>query len=159
MARIVRSVSAACVIAVFAALAVVPWGAAASPPSTGSGSYVVTGATVWSVRVAGGNTFVTETESVTSTGTATGSFTHDVVLTVRADGSLTFRGKGTFAGTLDGVSGGFSYSLVGRGSVASAELHGTITVLDGSGGLAGLRAVATIDGIPSTSGTYTVLYH
>ena len=155
----VRSVSAAFVIAVFAALAVAPWGAAASPPATGSGSYVVTGATVWAVRVADGNTFVTETEYATSTGIATGTFAHDLVVAFRADGSLTFRGKGMFTGTFDGVSGSFAYSLEGQGSAASAELHGTITVLDGSGGLAGLRAVATIDGIPATGGTYTVVYH
>jgi len=159
MNRIAWSVSAALVIAVFALLAVSPGQSAASPPDTGSGSYVVTGATVWSVRVAGGNTFVTETESAASTGIATGTFTHDIVLTLRADGSLTFRGNGMFTGTFNGVSGGFTYSLEGQGSVVSANLRGTITVLDGSGGLAGLRAVATIDGIPATGGTYTVQYH
>ena len=150
--------SAAFVIAALGALVIVPWGTTASAPVTGSGSYTVTGAVVTAVREAGGNVFVTQTEYADATGTATGTFAHDLVVTFHPDGSLTFRGTGTFTGTVNGVSGSFEDTIEGQGSVATLELHGTITILRGSGGLAGLQGHATIEGIPATGGTYTVQF-
>ena len=53
-------VLAAIVTALLAALAVAPWRAAASPPETGSGTYVVTGADITDVRVGDdGTVFIT----------------------------------------------------------------------------------------------------
>ena len=152
-------VPAAFVIAALAALAVIPQGSVASPPATGSGSYAVTGAVATGVRLADGNVFVTETESADATGTLTGTFAHDLVVTIHPDGSLNFRGKGTFTGTVDGVSGSFEDTIEGQGSVVSLELHGTITILRGSGDLVGLRGHLTIEGIPATGGTYAVQFH
>jgi len=91
-----------------------------------------------------------------ATGTLTGTFAHDLVVTIHPDGSLNFRGKGTFTGTVDGVSGSFEDTLEGQGSVVSGELRGTITILKGFGHLAGLQGRVTIEGIPATGGTYVV---
>src|SRR3990172_7317924 len=117
------SVSGAFVIGVFALLTIVPWGATASPPVRGWGSYTVTGAAVTGVRLADGNVFVTETEYADATGTLTGTFAHDLVVAIHPDGSLNFRGTGTFTGTVDGVSGSFEDTLRGQGSVVSGELR------------------------------------
>jgi hypothetical protein len=153
------AVSAALVIAAFAALAVIPQRSVASPPETGSGSYVVTGADVTDVRVGDdGTVFVTETEYVDATGTLVGSFAHDLVIAIHPDGSLTVHGTGTFTGTVDGVSGSFEDALEAQGSLVTFELHGSFTILSGSGGLKGLQGHATIDGIPATSGTYTIQF-
>ena len=150
-------VSTAFVIAVFAALGSLPWGAAASPPETGSGSYVVTSADITDVRFGDdGTVFVTETEYADATGTLIGTFAHDLVVAIHPDGSLNFRGKGTFTGTVDGMSGSFEDTLEGQGSVVSGELRGTITILKGFGHLAGLQGRVTIEGIPATGGTYVV---
>ena len=157
--RITRSVSAALVIAVFAALAAIPWEAAASPPTTGSGSYVVTGAVVTGVRTANGNVFVTETETVTSTGTFTGTLVHDLLVTFHADGSLTFHGPGTFTGAVGGLSGTLEYAVAGQGSMVTGSLRGSFAITRGTGDLAGVHGHVTIEGIPATGGTYTLLLH
>ena len=158
MKAIASSVSAVLVIAVFAALAVVPQPSAASPPSAGSGSYVVTGAVVTGVRTAGGNTFVSETETVTATGTFVGTLVHDLVVIFRADGSLTFRGPGTFTGTVGGLSGTLEYTVEGQGSVVTGALHGSFAITRGTGDLAGVQGHVTIEGIAATGGTYTVQF-
>ena len=150
------SVSGAFVIGVSALLTIAPWGATASPPVTGSGWYTVTGAAVTGVRLADGNVFVTETEYADATGTLTGTFAHDLVVTIHPDGSLNFRGTGTFTGTVNGLPGTFTDTIEGQGSVVSADLHGTITILRGSGDLEGLPGHMTIEGIPATGGTYAV---
>ena len=153
-------VSAALVTALLAALAVAPWRAAASPPEMGSGSYVVTGADVTDVRVGDdGTIFITETEYADATGTLARSFAHDLIVAIHRDGSLTFHGKGTFTGTVDGVSGSFEDVIEGQGSLITLELHGSFTITSGSGGLKGLQGHATIDGIPATGGTYTIQFH
>ncbi len=159
MTRTVWSVSAALVIVAFAALVAVPMGSLASPPEMGSGSYVVTGADVTDVRVGDdGTVFITETEYADATGTLTGSFAHDLVVAIHPDGSLTFHGTGTFTGTVDGVSGSFEDAIEGQGSLVTLELHGSFTILRGSGGLKGLQGHATIEGIPATSGTYAIQF-
>ena len=153
------SVSGAFVIGVFALLTIVPWGATASPPVTGSGSYTVTGAAVTGVRLADGNVFVTETEYADATGTLTGTFAHDLVVTVHPDGSLNFRGPGTFTGTVDGLSGTLEYVVEGQGSVVTGELRGSFAITRGTGDLADVQGRVTIEGIPATGGTYTVQYN
>lgn len=153
------AVSAALVIVALAGLAAIPMGTVASPPETGSGSYVVTGADITDVRFGeDGTVFVTETEYADATGTLIGTFAHDLVVAIHPDGTLNFHGKGTFTGTVDGVSGSFEDTIEGQGSVVSGELHGTITILQGSGHLAGLQGRVTIEGIPATGGTYVVEY-
>ena len=96
------------------------------------------------------------TASRAPTGTLTGTFAHDLVVTIHPDGSLNFRGTGTFAGTVNGLPGTFTDTIEGQGSVVSADLHGTITILRGSGDLEGLLGHMTIEGIPATGGTYAL---
>lgn len=157
----VRHVSAAFAIAVFAALSAMPQLSAASPPSTGSGAYTVTGFVTTDVRTTDdGNVVIVGTETAVLTGTLEGTFVHDVTIAIQTDGSLTFHGTGTFSGTVDGVSGGFEYSIRGKGVLGpAAALHGTLTILSGSGGLVDLAGRGTFQGIPMTGGTYAVQTH
>lgn len=154
--RVWWAVSTALVIA---ALAVIPSGSLASQATSGSGSYTVGPVDVTNVRFVGDKTIVTETETVYLTGTITGTAVHDLVVTIQ--GSLfTFRGSGTFTGSVDGTSGGFEYHIKGEGvqSVGFGSLHGTFTITDGTGGLADLSGRTTFEGIPAMFGTYTVEY-
>src|SRR3990170_7135490 len=89
------AVSAALVIGALGGLGGFPRGPAASPPETGSGSYVVTGADITDVRFGeDGTVFVTETEYADATGTLIGTFAHDLVVAIHPDGTLNFHGKG-----------------------------------------------------------------
>jgi len=72
---------------------------------------------------------------------------------------LTFRGPGTFTGTVDGLSGTLEYVVEGQGSVVTGELRGSFAITRGTGDLAGVQGHVTIEGIPATGGTYTVQYN
>jgi len=154
----IRAWWAVSAVLVIAALAVVPSGSLASPPVSGSGSYTVTGFVPTGVRSAGDKTILSGTETVEFTGTISGTGVHDLVLTIQPDGSFTVRGKGTFSGTVDGISGGFEDAIKGSG-VLGVSVQGTFTITDGSGGLADLSGHAAFAGIPLKAGTYTVQFH
>jgi hypothetical protein len=156
----IRAWWAVSAVLVIAALAMVPSGSLASPPASGSGSFVVDAANivVTDVRFAGAKTIVTETEPVVLSGTISGILVHVFVVTIQPDGSFTARGKGTFSGTVNGVAGGFEDSIKASGSLATSTLQGTFTITDGTGGLADLSGRAAFTGIPATSGTYTVQF-
>ena len=153
--------SAAFVIAVFAALAVVPQQSAAARPTAGSGAYTVSGFVYTGVRTTDeGNTVITGTETVVMSGTLVGTLVHDVTIVVKTDGSFTLHGTGTFSGAVNGVSGGFTYSIKGKGVLGPvAALQGTFTILSGSGGLTDLGGRGSFQGIPMTGGTYAVQVH
>jgi len=72
---------------------------------------------------------------------------------------LTFRGPGTFTGTVDGLSGTLEYVVEGQGSVVTGELRGSFAITRGTGDLADVQGRVTIEGIPATGGTYTVQYN
>src|SRR3989304_2532557 len=72
-----------------------------------------------------------------------------------ADGNV-FLTETEYAGAAGTLPGTFPDTIEGQGSVVSADLHGTITILRGSGDLEGLPGHMTIEGIPATGGTYAV---
>lgn len=66
----------------------------------------------------------------------------------------TFQSRGTFVGTLNGVSGTFDFQLVGVAD-AQGNVQGPMFILRGTGGLAKLHGVLNLTGPLFPGGTYS----
>jgi hypothetical protein len=122
------------------AAAVATTGAAASPPTAASGTVGNTSATFNSVRQAGSNLIVDVTATAAYTGTFVGTSTINGTLIIHADGSASFHQTEVFTGTVNGVPGTVTFALNGWND-AALDVHATATIIDASGGLAGLHGV------------------
>ena len=119
--------------------AVATTGAAASPtPATGTVGN--TSATFNSVRTAGGNLIVDLSATASYTGTFSGTSTLRGILVIHADGSANFHDVETFTGTVNDVPGTVTFDLNGSNDSALV-VHATATIVNASGGLAGLHGV------------------
>ena len=115
-------------------------GAAASPPTTASGTIGNTIATFNSVRGAGGNLIIDLSATAAYTGTFSGTSTINGVLIIHPDGSANFHDVEVFTGTVNGVAGTVTFDLTGSND-SSLAVHATATIIDADGGLAGLHGV------------------
>jgi hypothetical protein len=150
--------AAALVVAVLSPMGVT--GAAASPPTSASGTFRYSGDPV-SCRPAGGNTICEFAPTVvTYTGTFNGTSTGPNTLIIHADGSASFHGFYTFTGTVNGIPGTVTFEAHGKGT-SDLQFQATLTSVSGTGGLANLHAVlrevGTVEDNPV--GTYTAQIH
>jgi Protein of unknown function (DUF3224) len=143
--------------AVFLAV-IVTSSAAASPPTSASGTVGNTSATFNSVRMAGNNLIIDLSATASYTGTFEGTSTIHGTLIVHPDGSASFHDIETFTGTVNGVPGTVTFNLNGSND-STLAVHATATIVDASGDLAGLHGVLHEVGtvvLPSGPvGTYT----
>ena len=132
-------------------------GAAASPPTSASGTFTYTSSTFNSVREADGNLIIDLSATVSYTGTFTGTSTVEGTLILHANGSANFHDVETFTGTVNGVSGTVTFNLNGRNG-PSLDITATDTIISATGDLAGLHGVlsevATL-GANGPVGTYS----
>jgi hypothetical protein len=131
-------------------------GAAASTPTSVSGTFTYSGEPT-SCRPAGGNTICQFAPTVvTYTGTLDGTSTGPNTLTIHADGSANFHGFYTFTGTVNGTPGTVTFEANGGGT-SDLQFRATLVSVSGTGALANLHAVlnqvGTVEGHPV--GTYT----
>ena len=137
-------------------------GAAASPPTPVSGTVGNTSATFNSVRAVGENLIIDLSATASYTGTFSGTSTINGVLIVHPDGSANFHDVEVFTGTVNGVPGTVTFNLNGSNDSA-LTVHATATIVDATGGLAGLHGVLHEVGtvvVPSGPvGTYTGNIH
>jgi hypothetical protein len=132
------TLAAALVVAVLFPLGVT--GAAASPPTSASGTFRYSGEPT-SCRPAGGNTICAFPDTVvTYTGTFDGASTGSNTLTIHADGSANFHGFYTFTGTVNGIPGTVTFEANGAGT-SDLQFQATLTSVRGTGALANLHAV------------------
>lgn len=115
-------------------------GAAASPPTSASGTFTYTSSTLNPIASAGANTIFDVTATVAYTGTFSGTSVLEGTLILHADGSANFHDVEIFTGTVNGVPGTVTFNLTGRND-ASLAIHATATIVSASGGLAGLHGV------------------
>jgi hypothetical protein len=115
-------------------------GAAAAPPTRVSGTVGNTSATFESIRAAGDNLIIELSATASYTGALVGTSTIKGTLIVHADGSASYHDVEVFTGTLNGVSGTITFNLNGYNDFDLA-VHATATILDATGGLAGLHGV------------------
>jgi len=153
-------------LAVVLAVAGVTGAAAASPPTSASGTFTYTSSTFNSVRQAGGNTIIDLSATVSYTGTFSGTSTVQGTLIFHPDGTANFHDVETFTGTVSGVPGTVTFNLAGTGSMAppAGSFQGTDVIVSGTGGLANLRGVLSEVGtvpaaLPGPLGTYTGQIH
>jgi len=153
-------------LAVVLAVAGVTGAAAASPPTSASGTFTYTSSTFNSVRQAGGNTIIDLSATVSYTGTFSGTSTVQGTLIFHPDGTANFHDVETFTGTVNGVPGTVTFNLAGAGSMAppAGSFEGTDVIVSGTGGLANLRGVLSEVGtvpapLPGPLGTYTGQIH
>ena len=130
--------ASALVVAVLSPLGVT--GAAASPPTSASGTFSYSGDPT-GCRPAGGNTICAFAPTVvTYTGTFDGTSTGPNTLTIHADGSANFHGFYTFTGTVNGIPGTVTFEANGAGT-SDLQFQATLTSVRGTGALANLHAV------------------
>jgi len=68
--------------------------------------------------------------------------------------SKLFQARGTYRGSVAGVTGSFDFVFAGTID-AAGHARGELIVLRGSGGLQGLRGAVTLDGLEGVGGTYS----
>jgi hypothetical protein len=133
-------------------------GAAASPPTSASGTFTYTSSTFNSIQEAGGNLIIDLSATVSYTGTFTGTSTLHGILILHANGRANFHDVETFTGTVNGVSGTVTFDLNGSSDPEGA-VKATATIVGATGDLAGLHGVLSEVGtVPSPTGpvgTYT----
>ena len=132
--------------------------AAASPPAVTTGTDTVISDTLTPIKTTGNATFYTEHLIVNYVGTTasdlSGTETDTDIVKVGSDGSLSALGTAVCACTLDGHTGGYIAVYNYRGSEALG-VGGHLTVLQGTGGFAGLH----LQGNFFPSGTFVYNYH
>jgi hypothetical protein len=152
-------------LAVILALVVVT-SAGASPPTSVTGSFADTSATLANPRLAGGNTIFDLTATTVWTGTFTGTGIITGTLIIHADGSANFQDTEIFTGMVNGASGTVTFNLAGTGTPGTTPgttiYQDTHTITGGTGALANLHGVLTLVGtVPAglPVATYTGQIH
>ena len=109
----------------------------AGPPNKASGywTYEITDS---ETEIKGGNTFMTTNDSGVFTGTFEGVETEVGTVVIHSNGNASFNGTLTFTGEVDGRSGKFTMSVVGR-AVLGEDWTGKWVILNGTDELANLR--------------------
>ena len=115
----------------------------AEAPVQGTGTDTITLSPMLE-RVADGNTFIDYTFTESLLGIVNGTRVGSGELVIHPDGSVNTQNAGIFTGTIAGRSGTAVMHFRGSGTFAYA--HGSLTVTDGTGGLAGVHAEGTSAG-------------
>jgi Protein of unknown function (DUF3224) len=139
-------------LAVLLAVACVT-GAAASPPTSASGTFAYVAATFNGVRMEGGNTIIDDLSATVSySGTFSGTSTVQGTLILHGDGTVNFRDVETFTGTVNGVPGTVTFRLEGTTNRAGV-VNATDAIVSATGGVAGLHGVLSLVGtVPNPNG-------
>ena len=145
-------------LALIATVLLSPAAAGATEPVPGGGGFTVTSTVVTSTRAADGNTFLTILVTSTLTGTLEGTTVGEETAVVHPNGLITVDTFETFTGTVNGSAGTAVFRVVGTADAASGALSGQFIIVDGTGGLANLRGLGTIEGVGDI-GAYTVDIH
>jgi hypothetical protein len=135
----------------------------ATAPEAGGGTFAETafvGAP--SIRLADGNTFITQTTTGVINGTIVGTLRDVTTIVLHPDGTFNARGVETCVCTVAGRSGTFVDRFEATGVGLSATGH--FTVISGTGALSNLHLTGTFTGVinPATglsAGSYSIDYH
>jgi hypothetical protein len=130
---------------------------ATSPITWVTGSFAPAApAVVTNVRLVDGNTILTQITAFNLTGDLVGVYSGEERSVIRADGDFTQNAFRTFVGTLDGIAGTLEFREESMGNVSEA-IAGQVTLLNGTGGLSGVRCEGTFEGdTASGTGTYAL---
>jgi hypothetical protein len=157
---VLRAARRACwLVALSLSLAVLLAGAslaaAAGPPFEASGSFVQTSFVQSNIRSADGVTFFDFTEHDALVGTFSGTSVIQGSCVVPASGQGVCHAVETFTGAVEGESGTARFSDVIFLDLTTGAVHGSFTVVGGTGELASLHGHGTFQGTSGAPGTYT----
>lgn len=127
-------------VAVLASLSLVLPAGAASAASGPSGTLTYTSTTFQSARFPGPDVIFTLTATVDYTGVLSGNSVIHGTLTFHPNGTADCHDIETFTGTVDGIPGTVTFTL-NCSSDQDLNVHGTATVIDATGQLAGLHGL------------------
>jgi hypothetical protein len=134
----------------------------ASPPTDASGASTQTQITQFELQSAGPNVIFEQTTVGSFSGTLTGSFQDSYRIVIHPNGRFNAQGTITCNCTVEGKSGVLELRLVDSGEIISPDtviLAGTAVITGGTGDLAGLRGVFTVEGtVDIQSGLATFNY-
>jgi len=149
-------------LAAIVAIALLAQPAAATAPSTGSGTFTFTSMTPAAPpRTAGPNTVITATATGILSGALAGTFTEELRQVFHADGTSEFHGTVTCTCTVGVMAGTIVIRFEGSGIGGSAgSVEGQFTVVSASGDLEGLHGQGTFaQTSPAVAGTYEINMH
>jgi hypothetical protein len=128
----------------------------AATTETATGSFTTTATTI-SVQVINGNTVITQSLTILTTGDVSGSLSGSDIAVITSTGSGFIAGSGTFTGTILGRSGTVGIGFAGTFSPTTGQLNLQAVFLrgTGTGQLTGLSGTGTVQGIFNVGGTYT----
>ena len=148
-------------LAAIVAIALLAQPAAATAPSTRSGTFAFTSMTGTGSRDAGPNTVITATATGILSGALAGTFTEELRQVFHADGTSEFHGTVTCTCTVGVMAGTIVIRFEGSGIGGSAgSVEGQFTVVSASGNLEGLHGQGTFaQTSPAVAGTYEINMH
>ncbi len=124
-------------------------------PMPASGTWTDTGASAPDVRMAGGNTIISQTGTTTVTGTFEGTMESNVKVVIHPNGKTNTWVIGVFSGSVDGLSCTLVMRFAATGNAVTGEMEGNWVILSGTGDLANLRGQGTVEGVGGVGGTYS----
>ena len=133
-------------LALVAVLALGMTGAAAAPPTTASGTFTTTDASLTNPRTIGNNTKFDIDFMGVWTGTFDGTVVGHGALVIHADGSGEGNSVDVFTGTVNGTPGTVTLNDVSR-TDAGGSFRGTFSILSGTGNLANVHGALHAVGI------------
>jgi Protein of unknown function (DUF3224) len=147
-----RGTLAVALIIVLAALSVVP-ALASGPPLAASGAFTQLSFVQTNVRIVGGATLFTFTETDSLSGTFNGTSVIDGACVVRPSQQAVCQAVETFTGTVVGSAGTVVFRDVIVLDLTTNAAQGSFTIVSGTGDLATLHGHGTFQGAGG-SGTY-----
>jgi Protein of unknown function (DUF3224) len=145
--------------AAIAVASVVTATASASPPAAFEATFTTTSSVVTSVRHAGGNTFISLSNTVVYAGDLAGPVAEQIDLVIHPDGSLNLHGTDVCTCTVAGRTGTIVLPFAATGD-PSGLINGHFTIGHGTGDLANLNGVGTFQSSDGgASGSFSGVYH
>ena len=145
-------------IAAIAVTMLLAFPAAATAPTSASGTFVFASMTPTGARSADGNTIITANATGALSGALTGTFTEALRQVLHSDGTSELHGTITCTCTVGGMTGTVVIRFQGSGT--GSGVAGEFAVLSSSGGLEGLLGQGTFaQTSPAVAGTYQINLH
>jgi len=129
--------------------------AAAEQTITGTGTFAGVSDTVISSRTADGNLISVDEVVDSLDGVMVGTLVVDITVLIHPSGSEEIFGTATFTGNVSGVGTGTLQQAISASGLVPGVFSGRLTILSGTGDLAGLHGTVMFQSPPPT---YSVMF-
>ncbi len=136
-------------------LSALPATAVAEQTITGTGTFAGVSDTVIASWTADGNLFSVHEMVISLDGVLVGTELQETTLIIHPSGPAEFFGTATFTGSVSGIGTGTLEQVINATATTQAGGSGRVTILSGTGDLAGLQGVLMFHSPPPT---YSVMF-